>query len=77
MCQSHLHLGFNKINKLIHFHNQKEKFSFKIKNLMKQKQEWVLRGKIGRMNIGIYKKIKNQISLLLEENLESVDSIHY
>jgi hypothetical protein len=44
---------------------------------MKQKQEWVLRGKIGHMNIGIYKKIKNQISLLLEENLESVDSIHY
>ena len=30
MCQSHLHLGFNKINKLIHFHKQKEKFSFKI-----------------------------------------------
>ena len=39
MCQSHLHLGYNKINKLIHFHNQKEKFSFKIKNLMKRKQE--------------------------------------
>ena len=56
MCQSHLHLGFNKINKLIHFHNQKEKFSFKIKNLMKQKQE--IRG----CNIKtwpILKKLKN------------------